>query len=44
MLLRSDETRRLRPQLVIAHSEPDYVAAVERLFRQNGWSVARAVA
>jgi hypothetical protein len=42
MFVRTEEAGRYRPHLVIAHSEPDYVASAERLFRQHGWAVLAA--
>jgi DNA-binding response OmpR family regulator len=41
MLLR-EEAGRFRPQLIVAHSDPAYVASVERSFRQRGWAVFTA--
>jgi DNA-binding response OmpR family regulator len=41
MFLRG-EAGRFRPQLIVAHSDPAYVASVERSFRQRGWAVFTA--
>jgi DNA-binding response OmpR family regulator len=40
MFVRSGEAGRLRPHVVIAHSDATYVSNVERAFRRHGWAVA----
>jgi DNA-binding response OmpR family regulator len=42
MLVRTGEATPRRPQAVIAHSDPAYVAGVARAFRRYGWAVAVA--
>jgi DNA-binding response OmpR family regulator len=42
MFARSQEAGRRRPQVVIAHRDPAYVAGAARAFRRYGWGVVRA--